>query len=132
MSFRVDDPAPVTAHELMRLNEAVTGECLVRDIHLLNSAVRRPYIVLFGEPQFPTPVDKAAALLHSVAYHHLFADGNKRTAVRAAQASLQRSGLAWDYQPQREAAFVLEVAQGLHDVQAISAWLAERVRPLSG
>ncbi len=132
MSFRVDDPAPVTAHELMQLTEAVTGECRVRDVHLLNSAVRRPYIVLFGEPQFPTPVDKAAALLHSVAYHHLFADGNKRTAVRAAQASLQRSGLAWDYQPQREAAFVLEVAQGLHDVQAVSAWLAERVRPLAG
>lgn len=132
MSFRVDDPAPITAHELMRLNEAVTGDCQVRDIHLLNSAVRRPYIVLFGEPQFPTPLDKAAALLHSVAYHHLFVDGNKRTAVRAAQASLRRSGLDWDYDPQRDAAFVLEVAQGRHDVEAVSAWLAARARPLGG
>ena len=128
MSFNVDDPAPITAYDLIDINNEVTsGEGYIRDIHLLNSAVRRPYIVLFGVPQFPTPVDKAAALLHSLAYHHLIIDGNKRTAVRAAQLSLERHGYRWEYDPARDAGFVLEIAQGKREVEAVSAWLAERV-----
>ncbi|MBE2182559.1 MAG: type II toxin-antitoxin system death-on-curing family toxin [Anaerolineae bacterium] len=126
MSFNISDPTPITAYDLIDINNEVTDdESYVRDIHLLNSAVRRPYIVLFGEPQFPTPVDKAAALLHSLAYHHLFADGNKRTAVRAAQLSLERHGYCWNYDPARDADFVLEIAQGRHEVGAVSAWLRE-------
>lgn len=131
MSFNVDDPAPITAYDLIDINNEVTnGEGYIRDIHLLNSAVRRPYIVLFGDPQFPTPIDKAAALLHSLAYHHLFVDGNKRTAVRAAQLSLERHGYRWDYDQARDADFVLEIAQGKHEVEAVSAWLGERASSL--
>ncbi len=128
MSFNVNDPAPITAYDLIDINNEVTdGEGYIRDIHLLNSAVRRPYIVLYGEPQFPTPVDKAASLLHSLAYHHLFADGNKRTAVRAAQLSLERHGYRWEYDPARDSNFVLEVAQGKHEVEAVGRWLGQRV-----
>jgi len=128
MSFRLDDDQPVSAHELMDINQAIMGDdSFVRDVHLLNSAVRRPYIVLFGQPQFPTPVDKAAALLHSLAYHHLFADGNKRTAVRATQLFLERHGLSWRYDGSRDGSFLLEIAQGMHEAEAVSAWLAARV-----
>ncbi len=131
MSFNISDPTPITAYDLIDINNEVTDdESYVRDIHLLNSAVRRPYIVLFGEPQFPTPIDKAAALLHSLAYHHLFADGNKRTAVRAAQLSLERHGYHWNYDPARDADYVLEIAQGKVDVEAISEWLRERAAAL--
>src|SRR5690606_21083636 len=94
------------------------------DLQLLNSAARRPALVLFGEPQFPTLVDKAAALLHSLAYHHLFVDGNKRTALRAVALFLMINGhrLTWD--AATEAAFVLEVAQGKYDVAQIAERLA--------
>ncbi|MBW4438010.1 MAG: Fic family protein [Pleurocapsa minor GSE-CHR-MK-17-07R] len=127
MTFNLDDATPISAFDLMDINEQVTGESLVRDIHLLNSAVRRPYITLFGQHQFPTVTDKAGALLHSLAYHHLFADGNKRTAVRGVQLFLSRNGLRWDYDPARDDAFILAIAQGQVDVEDVGKWMKGRV-----
>lgn len=128
MSFNPADVEPITARDLININDLVTnGDPRIRDIHLLESAIRRPYITLFGEPQFPTLIDKAAALMHSLAYHHLFVDGNKRTAIRSVSLFLERNGWRWDYEPERDAPFVLAIAQGKHDPEAISAWLAERV-----
>src|SRR3954469_5326776 len=91
----------LTASDLYNINvEIMDGNTLPRDLHLLNSAARRPAITVFCEEQFPTLLDKAAALLHSMAYHHLFIDGNKRTAVRAVTLFLQLNGyvINWDYE----------------------------------
>ena len=124
----MSDARPIrylTASDLYNLNDEVTeGHTFVRDLHLLDSAARRPALTLFGEEQFPTLVDKAASLLHSVAYHHLFADGNKRTALRAVTLFLRVNGyqLTWDAATQY--AFILEIAQGRYDV----AQIAERLQ----
>lgn len=125
-----DDNFFLSASDLYNLNNEVTvGKAMIRDAQLLSSAARRPFLIVFGEEQFPTVIDKAAALLHSLAYHHLFIDGNKRTAVRAVEIFLERSGyrVTWDMGEQYN--FVLEVAQGQHDVEAVAAWLAQRVEP---
>ena len=127
------DDKPVrylTLSDLYNINSDVTdGNTWVRDHHLLESAARRPAISLFGQSQFPTLLDKAAALLHSLAYHHLFMDGNKRTAVRAVSVFLKLNGyeVTWEYSTQYP--FVLEVAQGKYDVPQIAQWLAGHVRP---
>lgn len=127
------EPDPIrylTASELYNINvEILDGDTLVRDLHLLTSAARRPMITLFGQEQFPTLIDKAAALLHSLAYHHLFMDGNKRTALQAVTIFLNLNGydLTWD--AQTEYAFILDVAQGKYDVPAIAAFLAPFLRP---
>src|SRR5512144_1567864 len=65
----------------------------VRDRHLLRSAAARPMLRAFGEEAYPTLLDKAAALMHSLAAHHLFYDGNKRAATRVTTVFLQRNGL---------------------------------------
>lgn len=120
----------LTASDLYNINDSVMqGHTFVRDTHLLRSAASRPSLCLFGQEQFPTLLDKAAALLHSLAYHHLFADGNKRTAVLAVTHFLRANGLeaAW---PEQEAAdFVLAVARGNHDIPNIAGWLARHTRP---
>ncbi len=122
----------LTAPELYAINDSVTdGEALIRDLHLLQSAVARPAISLFGEAQFPTVLDKAAALMHSLAYHHLFIDGNKRTAVRAVELFLEMNGYAVTWQFAGEYPFVLEIAQAKHDVPAIAAWLSGQVSRLA-
>jgi death-on-curing protein len=119
----------LTASELYHINDTVTdGHAFVRDVHLLNSAVKRPSIVLFGQPQFPSLVDKAAALLHSLAYHHLFADGNKRTAALALEQFLTLNGCALTWDASTQAAFILEVAQGKYEADEVAARLAEWVR----
>ncbi len=119
----------LSASDVVAINEAITGSAGIRELRLLDSALRRPALVLFGEEQFPTLLDKAAAYLHSLAYHHLFYDGNKRTAVRAVELFLSRNGMRLIYTAAVDDAFVLEIAQGLHDVQHIALWLAARVAP---
>jgi len=129
------DPAPrpvryLNALDLYNINAEITGgDTHVRDLHLLKSAASRPMIVLFGEPQFPTLVDKAAALLHSLAYHHLFADGNKRTAVTAVERFLVLNGYEATWEKATQYPFVLEVAQGHYDPAAIAEWLSQHIRP---
>ena len=117
----------LTAEDLINLNAAITGDPIIRDVHLLHSAVRRPKLMLFGEPQFPTIAEKAAALLESLAYHHLFVDGNKRTAVQAVSHFMERNGQHFDYDAARDAGFVLAIARGEHDTAAIAAWIEERM-----
>jgi death on curing protein len=116
----------LTAEDLINLNAAITGDPMIRDVHLLHSAVRRPKLMLFGEPQFPTLADKAAALLESLAYHHLFVDGNKRTAVQAVGLFLERNSARFAYDPARDAEFVLAVARGDQTIEAIAAWIGDR------
>lgn len=122
-----ESPRPVvylTANDLYNINEEVTGKIpFVRDRYLLLSAERRPRMMVFGEEQFPTLYDKAAALLQSLAYHHLFVDGNKRTAIRAVEMFLESNGLRATWQSREEYDFVLRVAQAQVDIPEISAWI---------
>ncbi len=56
-------------------------DCL--DLNLLESAARQPFQAGFGVDFYPTIYDKAACLFFSIAGGHIFANGNKRTAVLA-------------------------------------------------
>jgi death on curing protein len=127
-----DDNPPLrilSANDLYNINEDVTGYApFVRDHNLLRSAVRRPFLILFGEEQFPTLLDKAAALLHSLAYHHLFADGNKRTAARATAVFLEMNGIETRWSAAEMQAFVLEVAKGMVETDEISVWLQDHTK----
>jgi death on curing protein len=116
----------LSANDLYNINSEVTGYMpFVRDHQLLRSAVLRPYLILFGEEQFPTLIDKAAATMHSLAAHHLFADGNKRTAARAARMFLESNGIQPTWTEAEVTAFVLRIAKGEIDVEAVAAWIAE-------
>ncbi len=50
----------------------------VRDVGLLDSAVHRPRVSVFGRDAYPTLDDKAAVLLKSLVGNHALVDGNKR------------------------------------------------------
>lgn len=129
MNSQSDNPVQyMTVSDIYNINFTVTGgETFVRDIHLLESAVKRPAIVVFGQEQFPTLVDKAAALMHSLAAHHLFADGNKRTAMMATRVFLERNGCAVTWDEDDLEAYLLEVAQSQHAVEDVAGWLREYV-----
>ncbi len=105
--------------------EALGRKPEVRDRHLLRSAAARPMLRAFGHEAYPTLLDKAAALMHSLAAHHLFYDGNKRTATQATILFLRANGLEPTWSECEVYEFVLEIAQRLHDVPAIAHWLAE-------
>jgi death-on-curing protein len=110
--------------------EALGRKPDVRDRHLLRSAAARPMIQAFGQEAYPELLDKVAALMHALAAHHLFFDGNKRTATKAAVIFLNRNGLQPTWDAQEVYDFVLEIAQDKHDVPAVAQWLAAHTAPI--
>ncbi|MEU8119416.1 Fic family protein [Spirillospora sp. NPDC049024] len=71
----------LTAEEIVAVGRRAVGEHLnVRDFGLVASAAARPATVTFGVDPYPTLLEKAAALLHSLTTPHPFTDGNKRVA----------------------------------------------------
>jgi death on curing protein len=122
----------LSANDLYNINSEVTGRMpFLREHQLLQSVVARPYIAIFGEEQFPSLIDKAAATMHALAAYHVFADGNKRTAIRATQMFLEANGIrpTWDEENARE--FVLRIAKGEIDLEGVNEWLRERTEPLA-
>lgn len=109
--------------------EAMGREPVVRDRHLLRSAAARPALHHFGQEAYPTLLDKAAALMHSMAAHHLFFDGNKRTATRVTEIFLERNGMRPTWDAESVYQFVLEIAQNMHEVPEIAAWLEQHTAP---
>ncbi|MEV7534541.1 type II toxin-antitoxin system death-on-curing family toxin [Streptomyces hydrogenans] len=103
---------------------------VVRDAGLLESAVHRPSAAMFGEEAYPDLVDKAAALLQSLAVNRPFVDGNKRTAWLSCVTFLAMNGV--QLRPDIDAAerLVIDVATGsLDEVKAIAQGLRELTVP---
>ena len=50
----------------------------LQDVGLLDSAVHRPRVTVFGRDAYPDVDSKAAVLLESVVRHHALVDGDKR------------------------------------------------------
>ncbi len=120
----------LTPGEIYAAAEEATGEpAIARDPHLIRSAAARPTLQAFGTEAYPTLLEKAAALMHSVAAHHIFWDGNKRAATRVTEVFLYRNGLEPTWTDDEVYRFVLEIAQNQHDVPAIAVWLAAHTAP---
>lgn len=119
----------LSVSDVYNINDAIMeGHVFVRDLHQLRSTVERPALHLFGEPQFPTLNDKAAALLHGLAYRHLFADGNKRTAVLAVTEFLKLNGVQPTWDEDEMQAFSLRIARGDLSVVEVARWLNDHTR----
>jgi death-on-curing protein len=126
MDIDDQDVTYLSPAEIYEIAESVLGRRPeVRDRHLLRAAAARPMLRAFGQAAYPGVLDKAAALLHALAAHHLFYDGNKRTATHATIRFLAENGLRPTWSAQEIYDFVLAVAQNQYDVEAVSAWLAD-------
>ncbi|MCC0574882.1 type II toxin-antitoxin system death-on-curing family toxin [Streptomyces californicus] len=103
-------------------------QIVVRDVGLLESAAHRPSAAMFGEEAYPDLIDKAAALLQSLAVNHPLFDGNKRTAWLSCVTFLAMNGV--DLRPDIDAAerLVIDVATGETDeIKLISQGLRNLV-----
>jgi death-on-curing protein len=83
-----------------------------------------------GHDPFPTVIDKAASLLHSILLYHPFIDGQKRTGISCAFILLGVNGFfMWSRDPGDEVHFAIHVARGEFEVPQIARWIAARVVP---
>lgn len=64
--------------EVIEIGEALIPNFRIRDIGLLESAVIRPEMTVYGREAYKTLAEKIAALMHSLASNHALVDGNKR------------------------------------------------------
>jgi death-on-curing protein len=114
--------------ELLLIVERVTGSGrAVRDFGLLQSALHRPRTDVFGVEAYPTLMEKAAALLHSLARNRALVDGNKRTAWIAMRAMLRLNGVSLTAPVDDAEVFVNAVATGEVEVPEIVKQLQFRV-----
>lgn len=95
----------------------------VRDLGALEAAVFRPQTGYYEDP-----IAEAAALLESLIQNHPFLDGNKRTAVAAADVHLRMNGFELAGDSMEHYRFLVGLMEGGDlDWRAIDAWLRDNV-----
>ena len=75
-----------------RLIATTGGAQGLRDVGLLESPMARPQATFEGSDLYPDLLQKAAALMESLARNHPFVDGNKRVAITTTALFLQQNG----------------------------------------
>jgi death on curing protein len=94
----------------------------------LETALARPFTSFGGTDLFGDLWSKVAALIHSLIAFHPFVDGNKRTALVAADVCLRLNG--YRLVPSGEVEpFFWSVARGERSVEEITAWIQLRSEP---
>lgn len=109
----------------LMINQQVTGDCVVRDVGALDSALNCPFQSAFGEDAYSTLIEKAAVLLHAIASAHAFKDGNKRTAWTGCQTFLGLNHVQID-DDDGAGPLVLDLVEHRATPQSAALWLAFR------
>lgn len=124
----IDRAVLIAVHE-MQLAEHGGGAGL-RDAALLESALARPLnLASYGEPDAAA---LAAAYGYSIARNHAFIDGNKRTALVAAELFLNLNGWQLVASDAECVLTMLAVAAGDLTEEKFAAWLRTHAAPRSG
>jgi death-on-curing protein len=108
--------------------EQYGGSKGVRDRESLLAAIERPWQASFGQEHFPSPFEKAAALMESIIRRHLFVDGNKRTATASASYLLSTFGHEIEADQQDLEDFAVTVAEGNLEIVEIALWFEKHSR----
>jgi len=128
------EPLFLTYDEVIRLHvvqiELYGGSHGLRDQGLLDSALAMPQAG-FGEQYLHADVfEMGAAYLYHIAMNHPFIDGNKRTALAAADVFLRLNGLRFVMQPDAAYDLVIGVCEGTVTKKQLAAAFRENSAPL--
>lgn len=115
----------INIHEI--LIEKFGGIHGIRDKKALESAISRPFMTFDRQDLYPSPIEKAAALLESVISNHPFLDGNKRIGYVLMRYFLMENNLDVKATQTEKYEFVIRIAKGQLSHEQIHSWLSERV-----
>lgn len=96
----------------------------IRDIGLLDSAVHRPQVSVFGTDAYPGIDDKAAVLLESLVRNHALVDGNKRLGWLATVVFYGLNGIPLEAPDDDAYNLVIAIASGTTTYQDAAELLA--------
>lgn len=104
----------LTGAELIEINRQVIhrageGSIGLQDPKGLDNVVESPKQVFFGREAYPTVWLKAAYYLQKITKKHIFADGNKRTALEATKVFLMLNDINLHFEGIEAGQMVLDV-----------------------
>jgi death-on-curing protein len=122
----------LTAEELLAIHQrillAIGGLEGIRDVGLLYSIAERPKMAMMGREFYQDIFSKAAAYFEGLATYHVFADGNKRTAIAATAVFLRANGYHLKIEEDQGFDFVLAVATKKKTMEEIAGWLKKHCK----
>lgn len=95
----------------------------IRDMGLLESALAQPQQSFAGQDLYPSVVEKAAALITSLAKNHPFIDGNKRTSAVVMGLFLELNGSTLHATNDELVAFIYGLASQKPNDQKTVDWI---------
>ena len=102
------------------------GSSGLRDLGALESALFRPQLGYYD-----TLIEKAAALMESLAVNHPFVDGNKRVSFFVTDAFLRMNGRFIDCDSDEAYALFMQMFEtNSFRFAELATWVEERLRPL--
>jgi death-on-curing protein len=108
--------------------EATGGTKGIREKGLLESIVAKPKTTFGGRDLYPDVFAKAAAIYEAISSYHVFVDGNKRTAVLAADRFLYINGYSLEVSNDELVSYTLKVATNHLDLAVIAEWIRRHAR----
>ena len=102
------------------LIEKFGGSSGIKDQGALEAALSRPFATFDQKDLYPTPVEKAAAILESILINHPFIDGNKRTGYVLMRLTLMEGGFDIKASQQEKYEFVIQVTDGKLNIEQIT------------
>src|SRR5690606_20108970 len=104
----------------------------IRDIGLLESALARPFATFDRNDLYPTSIEKAAAILESIAINHPFTDGNKRTAYTLMRLVLLEDDFDIAASQEEKYNLVISVSTGKYRFDEIKSWIKTNLKKKNG
>ncbi len=117
----------LSTEDLLEVATGVVDHVEIRDLGLLASAAARPQTSAFGEDAYPAFVQKAAALMHSLARNHPLIDGNTRLAWAGTRVFCLLNGYDLRFSVDDAERLVLDVATGKRDVPDLAEVLGRHL-----
>ena len=118
-----------SAEKVLLLHQLLTqetgGDPELRDIGLLDSALKQAFQSFDGQELYPTKEEKGARLGYSLISNHAFVDGNKRIGMYVMLTFLEVNGIRLNPTNEDVARVGWAVASGEMDYDALVQWVRD-------
>ena len=118
-----------SAEKVLLLHQLLTqetgGDPELRDLGLLDSALKQAFQSFGGQELYPTKEEKGARLGYSLISNHAFVDGNKRIGMYVMLTFLEVNGIRLNPTNEEIARVGWAVASGEMDYDALVQWVRD-------
>ena len=121
--IRFSEEKVLLLHQLIIAETGGSSE--LRDIGLLDSALKGCFQSFGGQELYPTKEEKGARLGYSLISNHAFVDGNKRIGMYVMLTFLEVNGIHMECTNEEVVEAGLSVASGTMDYDALLQWVRD-------